>query len=77
MILPWKPKRPQWPWPFIRQSAPRYQKETSEIKRCIMRERQSFDLVKEAEKVCVREREREARGKKKKKTGGILDKRES
>jgi hypothetical protein len=42
-----------------------------------MRERQSFDLIKEAEKVCVREREREARGKKKKKTGGILDKRES
>jgi hypothetical protein len=36
----------------------RYQKETSEIRRCIIRGRQLLDLVKEAEKVCVREREK-------------------
>ena len=43
---------------FHKAVSSRYQKETSEIKRCIMRGRQSFDLVKEAEKVCVCERER-------------------
>ena len=38
---------------FISQLAPRYQKETSEIRRYITRKRQLCDLVKEAEKVCV------------------------
>ena len=38
---------------FHKAVSSRYQKETSEIKRCIMRGRQSFNLVKEAEKVCV------------------------
>ena len=37
----------------------RYQKETSEIRRYITRKRQLCDLVKEAEKVCVCERERQ------------------
>lgn len=46
-------------WPaFIRQLAPDIRKKSSEIKRCIMRGRQLCDLVKEAEKVCVCERER-------------------
>ena len=39
------------------------------------RERQSFYLVKEAEKVCVCVRERGGR-QKKEKTGGIVDKKE-
>ena len=41
-------------------------KETSEIRRCITRGRQLLDLVKEAEKVCVCERERGGRQKKRK-----------
>ena len=40
-------------------------KETSEIRRCITRGRQLLDLVKEAEKVCVRESEAEGRRKRK------------
>ena len=60
---------------FHRAVSSRDQKETSEIKRCIMRGRQSFNLVKEAEKVCVCVRERGGR-QKKEKTGGIVDKKE-
>ena len=44
---------------FHRAVSSRDQKETSEIKRCITRRRQLCDLVKEAEKVCVCERERQ------------------
>ena len=44
---------------FHKAVSSRYQKETSEIKRCITRKRQLCDLVKEAEKVCVCERERQ------------------
>ena len=43
---------------FHKAVSSRYQKETSEIRRCITRGRQLRDLVKEAEKVCVCERER-------------------
>jgi hypothetical protein len=60
---------------FHKAVSSRYQKGTSEIKKYIMRGRQLFDLVKEAEKVCVCEREREARGKRKK-TGGIVRRQE-
>ena len=45
---------------FHKAVSSRYQKETSEIKRCITRRRQLCDLVKEAEKVCVKKR-REAK----------------
>jgi hypothetical protein len=38
---------------FHKAVGPRYQKETSEVKRCITRGRQLCNLVKEAEKVCV------------------------
>ena len=48
----------------------RYQKETSEIKRCITRRRQLCDLVKEAEKVCVCVCKKEAGGKRKRKQEG-------
>ena len=76
MILPQKPRRPQWPG-LHKAVGPRYQKETSEIRRYITRGRQLCNLVKEAEKVCVCERERErGRRQKKEKTGGIVDKRE-
>ena len=44
---------------FHKAVSSRDQKETSEIKRCITRKRQLCDLVKEAEKVCVCERERQ------------------
>ena len=60
---------------FHKAVSSRYQKETSEIRRCITRGRQLRDLVKEAEKVCVCERERGGR-QKKEKTGGIIDKKE-
>lgn len=50
---------------FHKAVSSRYQKGTSEIKKYIMRGRQLFDLVKEAEKVCVCERERGERQKKK------------
>jgi hypothetical protein len=50
---------------FISQLAPRYQKETSEIRRYITRGRQLCDLVKEAEKVCVCVREAGGRRKSK------------
>ena len=53
---------------FHKAVSSRYQKETSEIRRCITRGRQLLDLVKEAEKVCVRERE--AGGKRKRKQEG-------
>ena len=53
---------------FHKAVSSRYQKETSEIGRCITRGRQLLDLVKEAEKVCVRERE--AGGKRKRKQEG-------
>ena len=43
---------------FHKAVSSKYQKETSEIRRCITRGRQLLDLVKEAEKVCVCERER-------------------
>ena len=44
---------------FHKAVSSRYQKETSEIRRYIItRRRQLCDLVKEAEKVCVCERER-------------------
>ena len=43
---------------FHKAVSSRYQKETSEIRRCITRGRQLCDLVKEAEKVCVCVRER-------------------
>ena len=43
---------------FHKAVSSRYQKETSEIRRCITRGRQLRDLVKEAEKVCVCVRER-------------------
>jgi hypothetical protein len=56
---------------FIRQ----FQKETSEIRRCITRGRQLRNLVKEAEKVCVCVRERDGR-QKEEKAGGIVDKKE-
>ena len=48
---------------FHKAVSSRYQKETSEIKRCITRRRQLCDLVKEAEKVCVKKR-REAKERK-------------
>ena len=48
---------------FHRAVSSRDQKETSEIKRCITRRRQLCDLVKEAEKVCVKKR-REAKERK-------------
>jgi hypothetical protein len=67
LILPQKPRRPQWPG-LHKAVSSRYQKETSEIGRCITRGRQLLDLVKEAEKVCVRERE--AGGKRKRKQEG-------
>ena len=61
---------------FHKAVSSRYQKETSEIRRYIItRRRQLCDLVKEAEKVCVCERERVGR-QKKEKTGGIVDKKE-
>ena len=60
---------------FHKAVSSRYQKETSEIRRCITRGRQLLDLVKEAEKVCVCVRER-GRRQKKEKTGGIVDKKE-
>ena len=60
---------------FHKAVSSRYQKETSEIRRYITRGRQLCDLVKEAEKVCVCEKERGGR-QKKEKTGGIIDKRE-
>ena len=60
---------------FHKAVSSRYQKETSEIRRCITRGRQLLDLVKEAEKVCVCEKERGGR-QKKEKTGGIIDKKE-
>ena len=44
---------------FHKAVSSRYQKETSEIRRYITRRRQLCDLVKEAEKVCVCERERQ------------------
>ena len=44
---------------FHKAVSSRYQKETSEIRRCITRGRQLRDLVKEAEKVCVCVCERE------------------
>ena len=48
---------------FHKAVSSRYQKETSEIGRCITRGRQLLHLVKEVEKVC----EREAGGKRKRK----------
>ena len=44
---------------FHKAVSSRYQKETSEIRRCITRGRQLCDLVKEAEKVCVCVKERQ------------------
>jgi hypothetical protein len=52
---------------FHKAVSSKYQKETSEIRRCITRGRQLLDLVKEAEKVCVCVREREAGDKRKRK----------
>ena len=60
---------------FHKAVSSRYQKETSEIRRCITRGRQLLDLVKEAEKVCVCEKVRGGR-QKKEKTGRIIDKKE-
>ena len=64
---------------FHKAVSSRYQKETSEIRRCITRGRQLCDLVKEAEKVCVcvcvRERERRE-AKEKKQEGSYVDKKE-
>ena len=48
---------------FHKAVSSRDQKETSEIKRCITKRRQLCDLVKEAEKVCVKKR-REAKERK-------------
>ena len=62
MILPRKPKKASVAMAFHKAVSSRYQKETSEIKRCITRKRQLCDLVKEAEKVCVKKR-REAKKK--------------
>ena len=50
---------------FHKAVSSRYQKETSEIRRCITRGRQLLDLVKEAEKMCVCKRERREAKKKK------------
>ena len=61
---------------FHKAVSSRYQKETSEIKRCITRGRQLRNLVKEAEKVCVCVRERDGR-QKEEKAGGIVDKKET
>ena len=58
---------------FHKAVSSRYQKETSEIGRCITRGRQLYDLVKEAEKVFHK---RETEEEKKEKTGGIVDKKE-
>ena len=58
---------------FHKAVSSRYQKETSEIRRCITRGLR--DLVKEAEKVCVCVRERDGR-QKEEKAGGIVDKKE-
>ena len=44
---------------FHKAVSSRYQKETSEIRRCITRGRQLCDLVKKTEKVCVCVKERQ------------------
>ena len=69
MILPRKPRRPQWPWPFIRQSAPDIRKKLQRLEG--LQEAELHDLMKEAEKVYYKRE----RGKRQKRTGEIVDKR--
>jgi hypothetical protein len=69
LILPLKPRRPQWA--FIRQLAPDIRKELQRLEG--LQEAELHDLVKEAEKVFHK---RETEEEKKEKTGGIVDKKE-